>query len=44
MAFENRVLTKIFFPNRDEKTEVWRKLHNEEIRVIFSPNFMQATT
>ena len=31
-------------PNRDEKTGVWGKLHNEEFRVIFSPNFVQATT
>jgi hypothetical protein len=35
-AFENRMLRKIFVPNRDEETGVWRKLHNEEFRVIFS--------
>jgi len=35
-AFENRMLRKIFVPNRDEETGVWRKLHNEEVHVIFS--------
>ena len=28
---ENRVLMKIFGPRRDEMTEDWRKLHNEEL-------------
>ena len=28
---ENRVLRKIFGPRRDEMTEDWRKLHNEEL-------------
>jgi hypothetical protein len=43
-AFENRMLRKIFVPNRDEETGVWRKLHIEEVYVIFSQNFMQVTT
>ena len=43
-AFKNRVLRKIFVPNRDEETCVWRKLHKEEFIFIFSSNFMQATT
>jgi hypothetical protein len=30
-VFENRVL-RIFGPKRDEVTEEWRKLHNEELR------------
>ena len=30
-GFENRVLGRIFGPKRDEVTEEWRKLHNEEI-------------
>jgi hypothetical protein len=30
-AFENRVLRRIFGPKRDEVTEEWRKLHNEEL-------------
>jgi len=29
-VFENRVLMRIFGPKRDEVTEDWRKLHNEE--------------
>jgi hypothetical protein len=32
--FENRVLRMIFGPKRDEMTGEWRKLHNEELRVI----------
>ena len=29
--FENRVLMRIFGPERDEVTREWRKLHNEEL-------------
>jgi hypothetical protein len=29
-VFENRVLRRIFGPQRDEVTGEWRKLHNEE--------------
>jgi hypothetical protein len=29
--FENRVLTRIFGPKRDDKTAGWGKLHNEEL-------------
>jgi hypothetical protein len=28
-VFENRVLRRIFRPNRDEVTGEWRKLHNK---------------
>ena len=28
---ENRVLRRIFGPNRDDVTEEWRKLHNKEL-------------
>jgi hypothetical protein len=35
-VFENRVLRKIFGPKRDEVTEEWRKLHNEELRDLYS--------
>jgi uncharacterized membrane protein len=34
--FENRVLGRIFGPKRDEVTGEWRKLHNEELRNLFS--------
>jgi hypothetical protein len=30
--FENGVLRRIFGPKRDEVSENWRKLHNEELR------------
>jgi hypothetical protein len=35
-VFENRVLRRIFGPKRDEVTEEWRKLHNEELRDFYS--------
>jgi hypothetical protein len=34
-VFENRVLRRIFAPNRDEVTEEWKKLHNEELRDLY---------
>jgi hypothetical protein len=35
-VFENRVLRRIFVPKRDEVTEEWRKLHNEELHNLYS--------
>jgi hypothetical protein len=35
-VFENRVLTRIFGPKGDEVTGGWRKLHNEELRDLYS--------
>jgi hypothetical protein len=35
-VFENRALRRIFGPKRDEVTEEWRKLHNEELRNLYS--------
>jgi hypothetical protein len=35
-VFENRVLRRIFGPNGDEVTGEWRKLHNEELRDLYS--------
>ena len=38
---ENRVLRRIFGPNRDEVTGEWRKLH-EELNVLYSsPNIVR---
>jgi len=37
-VFENRVLRRIFRPKRDEVTGEWRKLHNEELNDLYSPN------
>jgi hypothetical protein len=33
---ENRVLRRIFGPKRDEVMGEWRKLHNEELRYLYS--------
>jgi hypothetical protein len=35
-VFENKALRRIFGPRRDEVTEGWRKLHNEELRDLYS--------
>ena len=35
-VFENRVLSGVFWPKRDEVTGEWRKLHNEELRDLYS--------
>jgi hypothetical protein len=35
-VFENRVLRRIFGPERDEVTEEWRKLHSEELHNLYS--------
>jgi hypothetical protein len=35
-VFENRVLRRIFRPKRDEATGKWRKLHNEELHILYS--------
>jgi hypothetical protein len=35
-VFENRALRTIFEPKRDEVTGEWRKLHNEELRDLYS--------
>jgi hypothetical protein len=35
-VFENRVLRRVFGAKRDEVTGEWRKLHNEELRDLYS--------
>jgi hypothetical protein len=35
-VFENRALRRIFGSKRDEVTGEWRKLHNEELRDLYS--------
>jgi hypothetical protein len=40
--FESRVLRRIFGPNRDEVTGEWRKLHSEELHILYSsPNIIR---
>jgi hypothetical protein len=34
-VLENRVLRRIFGPKRDEETGEWRRLHNEELHVLY---------
>jgi hypothetical protein len=34
-VFENRVLRRIFGPKRDEATGEWRKLHIEELPILY---------
>ena len=42
-VFENGVLRKIFGPKRDEVTGEWRKLHNEELKGLYSsPNIVRV--
>jgi len=41
--FENRVLRRVFGPRRDEVTDEWRKLHNEELNDLYSsPNIVRV--
>jgi hypothetical protein len=35
-VFENRVMRRIFGSKRDEVTGEWGKLHNEELRDLYS--------
>jgi len=42
-VFENMVLRGIFGPRRDEVTEEWRRLHNEELSDLYSsPNTVRV--
>jgi hypothetical protein len=43
-VFENRVLRRIFGPKRDEVTEDWRKLHDEDLHNLYSsPSTIRVT-
>jgi len=42
-VFQNRVLRRMFGPKRDKVTGVWRKLHIEELNVLYcSPNIVRV--
>jgi hypothetical protein len=38
-VFENRVLRRIFGPKRDEITGECRKLHSEELHILYSSSY-----
>jgi hypothetical protein len=41
-VFENRVLRRMFGPKTDEVTGEWRKLHSEELHILYSfPNIIR---
>ena len=41
--FDNMVLRRIFGPRRDEVTEEWRRMHNEELNDLYSsPNIVRV--
>jgi hypothetical protein len=35
-VFENRVLRRMFGPKRGEVTGEWKRLHNEELHILYS--------
>jgi hypothetical protein len=42
-VFQNRVLRRIFGPKKDEVTGEWRKLHSEELHILYSsPNMIPS--
>ena len=42
-VFESRMLRRIFVRRRDEVTEEWRRLHNEELNDLYSsPNIVRV--
>jgi hypothetical protein len=42
-VFKNRALRRIIGPKRDEVIAEWRKLHNEELKDLYSsPNIIQV--
>jgi hypothetical protein len=41
-VFENRVLSSIFGPKRDEIRGKWRKLHNEELNDLYSHHYFSG--
>jgi len=42
-VFENRVLRRIFGPERDKVIREWRKLHNEELNDLYcSPHIVRV--
>jgi len=43
MVFESMVLRRIFGSRKDEVTEEWRRVHNEELNDLYcSPNIVRV--
>jgi hypothetical protein len=40
-VFENGVLRGVFGPKENEVTGEWRRLHNEELHDLYSPNIIR---
>ena len=41
-VFENKVLSKIFGPKRDDERGEWRRLHNGELHDLYgTPNIIR---
>jgi hypothetical protein len=38
--FENRVLSRICVPKREEKAGDWRRLHDEELHSLYSSPYI----
>jgi hypothetical protein len=41
-VFENRVLSRLFGPKREEEAGIWRRLHNEELRNLYTNKILFA--
>jgi hypothetical protein len=41
-VFKNRALRRIFGPKRDEVRREWRRLQNDELCNLYSPNIIQV--
>jgi hypothetical protein len=39
-VFETRVLRRIFGPKRDDEMGEWRRLHNKDLYVVYSPSII----
>lgn len=43
-VFENKVLCRIFRPKKDESTEEFMRLHNEELQEMYPVNIIEIIT
>jgi hypothetical protein len=40
-VFENSVLRRIYRPKRDDIAAKWKKLHGEELHILYSSNIIR---